>query len=165
MVPLEALGLYSLEWPGLWATRPGSGRVLPYRLGAEVTVHPWSPPELAALFERTGIAWLGALDRTLQAGPKTGRWGYWLGLPPLRQALNAMLGGDPAGGRLAGAALPPLPEGRAAGVHRALAAARRAVLAARFDLEPRALARAVWALEPRTGGGYGHGLLALGRLT
>jgi len=33
LVALEGLGLHSLEWPGIWETRPGPARALAYRLG------------------------------------------------------------------------------------------------------------------------------------
>jgi hypothetical protein len=66
-------------------------------------------------------------------------------------------------------------------VHHALAARRREVVLAATDAGPGlptaddgpamaaahagpGLAEAIWALEPRTGGGYGHGLLILGRV-
>jgi len=72
LVALEGLGLHSLEWPGIWETRPGPARALAYRLGSDVSLHPWSPRELAALYEEAGIEPLRALDRTVQTGPKAG---------------------------------------------------------------------------------------------
>ena len=62
-----------------------------------------------------------------------------------------------------GSWLPPLPAGRAAAVHHALAARRRRLIAT-WSSDPAALARAVWALEPRSGGGFGHGLMVIGRV-
>jgi SAM-dependent methyltransferase len=72
IVALETLGLFSLEWPRLWSRPPGPARTIPYRLSGEVTVHPWAPAELYAMFREAGIEPLRAHDRTLQAGPKTG---------------------------------------------------------------------------------------------
>src|SRR5207244_2354093 len=40
IVAVEALGLYSLEWPAIWAAPPGQARLLSYRLTGEVLVHP-----------------------------------------------------------------------------------------------------------------------------
>ena len=86
--------------------------------------------------------------------------------------------------------LPPLPAGIPARVHHALAARRREVVLAAGEGGPAlaaahagpavaaahagptlaaqhsgpALAEAIWALEPQTGGGYGHGLLIVGRV-
>jgi SAM-dependent methyltransferase len=161
LVALEALGLFSLEWPRLWQREPGSARTVPYRLAEDVPVHPWAPAELFALLEEAGIEPLGAYDRTLQAGPKTGEAGWWPGLPRVRRALNALLGSRPDAAALAelAAPLPPLPAGRAALVHHTLAARRR-----RLSRRGRCAARDVWDLEPRTGGGYGHGLLVAGRV-
>jgi SAM-dependent methyltransferase len=156
LVALEALGLRSLEWPQLWDTAPGAPRTIRYQLGAEVLVHPWSPAELFALLTDAGIQPLRALDRTLQAGPKAGV--YWPGLPGVRGALNALLGGCAVDRALA-AALPPLPAGEAAQMHHELAARRRA-LVQRGSVS----ASAIWDLEPLTGGGYGHGLLVVGRV-
>ncbi len=156
VVAIEALGRDSLEWPQLWETTPGRARTIRYSLAADVLVHPWAPGELFALFSEAGIEPVRALDRTLQAGPKTDR--YWPGLPPLRSALNAMLDGADRPAELA-APLPPLPAGRAAVVHHTLAARRRG-LAARGEVT----ASAVWDLEPPTGGGFGHGLLVVGRV-
>jgi hypothetical protein len=163
LVALEALGLFSLEWPRLWDSRPGASRAIPYRLGADVTVHPWAPAELAGLLEESGIRPLRAIDRTLQAGPKAGGGRYYGGLPDVRGALNALLEGGSGEQGLA-QRLPPLPAGPAAAVHHALAARRRALVSA---AGPRGaeLARSVWALEPPTGDGYGHGMLLVGRVS
>jgi SAM-dependent methyltransferase len=163
IVALEALGLYSLEWPSLWSRPPGDGRLLPYRLGAEVTVHPWAPHELAARFDRAGIAWIGARDRSVQCGPKIGEGRYWPGLPPVREAMNRLLAGDPDAIPAACAALPPLPAGRAAAVHHVLAG-RRSLVGRRRSSPPAELARRIWSIEPDTAGGLGHGLLAVGRV-
>ena len=189
LVALEALGAGSLEWPGLWGNEPGPGRTISYRLCADVEVHPWWPAELAALYEQAGVRPLRALDRTLQAGPKAGEGRYWPGLPPLRQAMNALLegrasrpsdGASPLGSaplairavprsETAGAraaltrALPPLPAGRAAALHHSLAARRRQLVEGHGG-DAAALARAIWSLEPRSGGGFGHGLLLVGRV-
>jgi hypothetical protein len=164
LVALEALGLHSLEWPQLWGTAPGRARTISYRLASEVRVHPWSPAELLGLFEECGIRPLRAVDRTLQAGPKLGEGRYWPGLPDVRSAMNALLAGSSSATALAAltAPLPPLPAGEQALLHHTLAAHRRT----RLDLArpPAALARAVWALEPATGGGYGHGLMVVGRI-
>jgi SAM-dependent methyltransferase len=162
LVALEALGLRSLEWPGVWNAPPGPARTLPYRLAADVSVHPWAPAELFALLEDAGIEPLSALDRTLQCPPKAGEVRYWPGMPALRHALNDLLGGGEPGPALA-APLPPLPAGDAAVLHHALAARRRELLA-RSSARGALLAHSVWQLEPRTAGGYGHGLLAVGRL-
>jgi SAM-dependent methyltransferase len=162
LVALEALGLYSLEWPRLWGTRAGVERTIPYRLGADVPVHPWAPGELFERFRAAGIEPLGARDRTLQAGPKLAGSRYWPGLPSVREALAALLAGGPADAALT-SPLPPLPAGSPARLHHALAERRReAVLAAGGG--GNALAEAIWALEPPTGGGFGHGLLILGRV-
>ena len=66
--------------------------------------------------------------------------------------------------------LPPLPAGTAAAVHHTLALRRRRLLDG-FETRPGAgavdgvdLAHAVWALEPRSGGGFGHGLTVVGRV-
>jgi hypothetical protein len=48
-------------------------------------------------------------------------------------------------------------------VHHALAARRRE-LVRRGRVRGRALAQAIWALDPPSGGGYGHGLLVVGRV-
>src|SRR4051794_38466015 len=82
LVAMEALAVHSLEWPGLWDVPPGPGRILRYRLSGEVSVHPWARDELRRMFGASGLRWLGALDRTVQAGPKLGD--YWPGPPPLR---------------------------------------------------------------------------------
>jgi len=197
IVALEALGLRSLEWPRLWDTQPGAARTLTYRLGADVEVHPWSPRELAALYEEAGVEPLYAVDRSLQAGPKLGEPSYWRGLPTLRAALDALLDGrsdaqppaprasserrpsadeagvapptaEPARDPRATLAAPlgPLPAGSAAAAHHALAQRRRRLLDSRpcrVEHGP-ALARAIWALERGSGGGLGHGLLAVGRV-
>jgi SAM-dependent methyltransferase len=162
LVALEALGLYSLEWPRLWGTRPGPGRTIPYRLGVDVLVHPWAPAELFERFLGAGIEPLGARDRTLQAGPKLAESRYWPGLPPVRGALAALLAGGPAGEGLTDS-LPPLPAGFPARLHHALAERRRRAVAAAAETGS-ALAETIWALEPPTGGGYGHGLLIVGRV-
>ncbi len=169
IVALEALGKHSLEWPHLWRTRPGPGRSLPYRLGSEVEVHPWCPGELARMYADAGIRPLRALDRSVQAGPKAGEGRYWPGLPPLRRALDSLLAGGPEdvldGARATLAApLGPLPAGPAASFHHALADRRRALIDA-HRADGTALARSIWALEPRSGGGFGHGLLLVGRVT
>lgn len=161
MVALEALGLHSLEWPALWSVPPGPGRVLPYRLAAEVSVHPWLPAELRRLFTAHGLEWVGALDRTVQAGPKLGE--YWPGLPAVRDGLALLARGNPAGAGVLCEPLPPLPAHPAARAHHDLAAARRA-LAGRSAAarDPRALAKAVWGLQPCSRGvGLGHGVVAI----
>jgi SAM-dependent methyltransferase len=162
VVALEALGLYSLEWPRLWGTRTGPERTIPYRLGADVPVHPWAPGELFERFRAAGIDPLGARDRTLQAGPKLAESRYWPGLPSVRTALAALLAGGARCEALA-SPLPPLPAGIPARLHHALAERRREVVLAAPE-GGLAMAEAIWALEPRTGGGYGHGLLILGRV-
>jgi SAM-dependent methyltransferase len=155
IVALEALGLFSLEWPRLWEMPAGAARTIPYRLAADVRVHPWAPRELCALFAEAGIEPLRAHDRTLQAGPKTGTGGYWRGLPSVRRALNALLGGRDDDDLTA--PLPPLPAGEAALVHHTLAARRRALVCGAAPSPD-----SVWGLEPATGGGFGHGLLVVG---
>lgn len=167
LVALEALGLYSLEWPGLWQTEPGPKRALGYRLGDETQVHPWSGAELIEIFRSAGIDPVRTLDRSVQAGPKVGEGRYWSGLPPIRAALNALVEGSFDGLDDLGAPLPPLPAHPVhpvARVHHGLVARRRALLAERRERTPEELARAVWAIEPRTGEGYGHGLMAVGRV-
>jgi SAM-dependent methyltransferase len=162
LVALEALGLRSLEWPGVWKAPPGPARMLPYRLATDVSVHPWAPGELLRLLDDAGIQPLRALDRTLQCPPKAGEGRYWPGMPALRTALNALLdGGEPA--PALATPLPPLPAGDAALVHHALAARRRELLA-RSSVRGATLARSIWSLEPATAGGYGHGLLVIGRV-
>jgi SAM-dependent methyltransferase len=159
LVALEALGLYSLEWPHLWDRPAGAGRTMPYPLPGEVAVHPWAAGELHALFDQAGVEPLFTRDRTLQAGPKTGA--RWPGIPPLRRALNGLLTGS-SGERceaVLASPLPPLPAGRAALVHHTLAGRRRALVVAGH-----AGASEVWRLEPHTAGGYGHGLLVAGRV-
>jgi SAM-dependent methyltransferase len=163
IVALEALGLRSLEWPQLWETSPGERRTLRYSMGADVAVHPWAPAELAGLFEAAGLSPLAAVDRTLQAGPKLGDGRYWPGLPPIRQALDRLLGGDGGARRMLLAPLAPLPAGATAAVHHRLAR-RRARMAAAHRGSPAELARAVWRLEPRTRAGLGHGLMLIGRV-
>jgi len=163
IVALEALGLYSLEWPRLWDTRPGARRTIPYRLGADVCVHPWAPRELARLYSLAGIRPLRVLDRTLQAGPKVGEGRYWPGLPKLRRALDRLLAGDREARSELERPLPPLPAGAIAASHHRLAALRRRLVAAHAG-PPARLARAVWSLEPRRGGGLGHGLVLIGRV-
>lgn len=164
VIALEALGLGSLEWPRLWDTKPGPRRAITYRLASDVTVHPWSARELCALHRGAGLRPVRVLDRTVQAGPKTGTGEYWPGLPPLRRALGDLLEGrDQHGARqVLAQALPPLPAGRAALVHHRLAA-RRARLAAERVGSGAGLARTVWALEGRSGGGFGHGLTVIAR--
>jgi SAM-dependent methyltransferase len=161
IVALEALGLHSLEWPQLWERPPGAGRTIPYRMAADVAVHPWAPDELFALFDAHGIHPLGASDRTVQAGPKLGEGRYWPGLPDVRAALNAGLDGRMAPEELGPlrAPLPPLPACDAALVHHALAVRR-----ARLPENLPDVASAVWELEPCTARGLGHGLLVLGRV-
>jgi SAM-dependent methyltransferase len=161
VVALEALGLYSLEWPQLWSTAPGETRTIPYELAADVAVHPWSPVELREVYERAGLRWIGAVDRSVQAGQKLGEHGYWPGLPPLRAGLNALLGHDPAGAGVLGEALPPLPAHPAARVHHTLVERRRSVLARVHA--PVAIAKQVWCLEPRSAAGLGHAVMAIGR--
>jgi SAM-dependent methyltransferase len=162
LVALEALGLYSLEWPRLWGTPAGAARTIPYRLGADVAVHPWAPAELFERFRAAGIEPLGARDRTLQAGPKLAGSRYWPGLPSVRAALAPLLAGGPPGQALTNP-LPPLPAGFPARLHHALAERRREAVLSAFEAGPD-LAEAIWALEPPTGGGYGHGLLIVGRV-
>jgi hypothetical protein len=162
LVALEALGLSSLEWPGLWELPPGPGRRIPYRLGADVAVHPWAPTELAGLFRAAGIDPIGASDRTLQAGPKLAEGRYWPGLPALRDAVADLLCGGPPAPELT-ASLPPLPAGKPALVHHGLARRRRE-LVTRAGLSGPALARAIWRLEGSMAGGFGHGLLLVGRV-
>lgn len=164
LVALEALGLYSLEWPRLWSVPPGEGRLLPYRLDLDVEVHPWAPDELFAAFEEAGIVPIRALDRTVQAGPKAGEGRYWPGLAPVRQGLNALLEGDPAGIEPLLTPLPPLPAHFASEVHHALTARRRELLDSLNGESPREVAEAVWALEPASAGGFGHGLVVCGRI-
>jgi SAM-dependent methyltransferase len=161
LVAIEALGLHSLEWPQLWGSRHGPGRTIEYRLATDVHVHPWAPGELFALFSGCGLEPLGARDRTLQAAPKLADGRYWPGLPDLRGALNALIAGGryPAAVDALAAPLPPLPACEAALVHHTLAARRRELLAGHHPT-----ASAVWQLEPRTGGGFGHGLLVVGRV-
>jgi hypothetical protein len=162
-VAVEALGLFSLEWPALWDSRPGEERTLRYRLAGEVQIHPWSPAELAGLAAECGLRPLATFDRTVQYGPKLGDDGYWPGLPPLRAALRDLLHGSREGGDVIGAALPPLPAHPAARAHHALAARRRRLVERLWPGAPAELARAAWALEPRTGAGIGHGLMLLAR--
>ncbi len=168
-VAIEALGLLSLEWPRLWHTSPGDERTLAYAMDRDVRVHPWAAAELHALMSEAGIAPTRVLDRSLQAGPKLDDGRYWPGLPPLRGALNTLLHPQSRSGAQRTvtdplwSALPPLPAGRAAAVHQRLATRRRRLVAA-HEGTPAGLARAVWALERGSGGGFGHGLLVLGRV-
>ena len=157
IVALEALGRHSLEWPQHWPTPPGPRRTLPYRLAAEVLVHPWSPLELFGLFAEAQIRPLWALDRTLQAGPKAGVYGPRV--PRVRRALNALLNGGRGPLEELAAPLPPLPACQAALVHHTLAARRRTLVSGAA-----ASPSAVWQLDPPTGGGFGHGLLVVGRV-
>ena len=161
VVALETLGLYSLEWPQLWSTAPGEARTIQYKLAADVAVHPWSPLELRAIYERAGLRWIGAVDRSVQAGQKLGEHGYWPGLPPLRAGLNALLEGEPEGADALREPLPPLPAHSAARAHHALAEGRREALAR--VREPVAAAELVWRLEPRSAAGVGHAVMAVGR--
>lgn len=164
VIALEALGLGSLEWPRLWSTRPGPRRTVPYRLASDVSVHPWSARELWALHRRAGLRPVRVLDRTVQAGPKTGEGHYWPGLPPLRAAFGDLLEGRGEAGarRVMARALPPLPAGRAALVHHGLAVKRERLATQRAGTGA-GLARAAWALEGRSGGGFGHGLTVVAR--
>lgn len=170
LVAFEGLGLRSLEWPRLWEAPPGPARTIPYTLAEEVEVHPWLPDELATLYREAGIQPLLALDRTLQAGPKLTGDGAWPGLPALRPALARLLASS-RGELFASEAaavlaepLPPLPAGPAAALHHELAARRRALVARHRPLAPASLAAAIWGLEPATGGGFGHGLMLVGRI-
>ena len=164
VVALEGLGLGSLEWPGLWDTDPGAQRSLPYRLASDVAVHPWSPRELCAMHREAGLKPVQVLDRSVQAGPKTGEGRYWPGLPDLRRGLDDLIQGrdEPAARRVLARTLPPLPAGRAAAVHHTLGLRRRRLAIGRGGT-PAGLARAVWALEARSGGGFGHGLTVVAR--
>jgi SAM-dependent methyltransferase len=164
LVALEALGLYSLEWPGIWEASPGGGRTLGYRLAAEVPIHPWAPLELATLAEAAGLRPFVMLDRSVQFGPKLGDGGHWPGLPPLRSGLARLLRGDSGGVEALAAALPPLPAHPAAQLHHALTTRRgRLVQGFTSGTDPGAVARSAWGLEPRTGCGVGHGLMLLAR--
>jgi SAM-dependent methyltransferase len=165
IVALEALGLSSLEWPRLWTTASGSARTIPYRLDErELRVHPWAPFELATIYEQAGIDPVHALDRSVQFGPKIGDGRYWPGLPRTRRALDALLADSASGAARdeLGAPLGPLPASAASRIHHALARRRRALT--RSTRSSTALARAAWALEPSSGGGYGHGLMLVGRV-
>jgi SAM-dependent methyltransferase len=162
VIALEALGLYSLEWPQLWDTAPGDRRAIAYELAADVVVHPWSPEELRAVYEDAGVRWVGAIDRSVQAGQKLGEYRYWPGLPALREGLNALLRGDPEGAGPLREPLPPLPAHPAARVHHALTQRRREVLCGP-RLDPALAAERVWRLEPRSDAGAGHAVLAMGR--
>jgi SAM-dependent methyltransferase len=164
LIAIEALGLYSLEWPQLWGTDPGEARTISYALAADVPVHPWSPAELRGIYEDAGMRWLGAVDRSVQAGQKLGERRYWPGVPPLRTGLNMLLRGDPAGAAPLSEALPPLPAHRAARVHQALAKRRRELLTQGTGANPAMSAEAIWSLEPRSGAGVGHAVLAIGRV-
>ncbi len=88
----------STRWSGrrLWQAPVGIGAhdPLPARrgrrgppMGASRAVH--------ALRRCRASSRCGALDRTLQAGPKVGSGRYWPGLPPLRAALSGLLRGEP----------------------------------------------------------------------
>ena len=164
LVALEALGLFSLEWPSLWNTPPGPARTVSYRLAAETAVHPWGPAELMGVFERAGIAPLRAVDRSVQAGPKVGDGRYWPGLPPVRAALNSLLVGEWGELEALEAPLPPLPAHPAARVHHELVERRQRLVRSGRAAAPEALAGEIWGLEPATGGGFGHGLLLVGRV-
>jgi hypothetical protein len=100
----------------------------------------------------------------VQAGPKAGEGRYWPSLPPVREGLNALLGGDCGGREPLRVPLPALPDHPAADLHRELAARRRDLLGRVNGESPEALARAVWELEPGSGGGFGHGLLVVGQV-
>lgn len=164
IVGLEALGLYSIEWPALWFGSPGPARTLPYRLASDVAVHPWSARELRALFAGAGLDWLWTADRSVQAGPKVGANGYWPELPPLREAVNALLEGDHEHADTLAQPLPALPSHPAARVHQRLASSRRRLAAGLRGADPQLLAHAVWSLERGTHGGHGHGVIAVGRV-
>ena len=164
LVALEALGLFSLEWPGLWATEPGEDRVVTYRLAADTRVHPWAPGELREMFTRVGIEPVRAHDRSVQAGPKVGEGHYWPGLPAVREGMNALVAGSLDRVAELEAPLPPLPAHPAAEIHHELLARRRELLQRSRGRAPEDLARDIWALDPDTGEGYGHGLLAVGRV-
>jgi SAM-dependent methyltransferase len=166
LVALEALGLQSLEWPRLWDLPTGAARTIPYRVGADVCVHPWAPRELRARFAAAGIRPLVTRDRTLQAGPKLGELRYWPGLPPLRPLLADLLRGAPRPlpEALLTAPLPPLPAGEPALVHQRLAARRRRLVQGLRGRDAE-LPAAIWGLETRSAGGYGHGLLVIGRVS
>ena len=60
--------------------------------------------------------------------------------------------------------LPPLPAHPAAQIHHELVARRRELLAESRGRSAEDLARDIWALEPETGEGYGHGLFVVGRV-
>jgi hypothetical protein len=74
----DGIGSDYWKWPQLWETAPGRARTVPYSLATEVLVHPWAPVELFGFFTEAGVEPLRAVDRTLQAGPKT--QDYWPGL-------------------------------------------------------------------------------------
>jgi len=162
LVAVEALGLFSLEWPRLWDSRPGAERLLPYALAHDVTIHPWGPDELCGLMSDAGIDPMQVRDRSLQTGPKLDDGRYWPGLPPLRAAVDDLLAGHAPPAALA-AALPPLPAGAPAAVHQRLAGLRRELVTTHSG-PPADLARAIWSLERGSAGGYGHGLLAIGQV-
>ncbi len=163
LVALEALGLFSVEWPSLWTTEPGEDRTIAYRLADDTDVHPWAPSELREIFLRAGIEPVRAVDRSVQAGPKVGESRYWPGLPPVRAAMNALVEGNLDRVADLETSLPPLPAHPAAEVHHELVARRRDLLKRSQGRSPEDLARDIWALEPETGEGYGHGLLFVGR--
>jgi SAM-dependent methyltransferase len=162
VIALEALGMYSLEWPQLWSTPPGARRIISYELEVDVAVHPWAPLELREIYERAGLRWVGAVDRSVQAGQKLGERTYWPGVPALRAGLNALLRGDPAGADPLLEPLPPLPAHPAAVTHHGLAERRRTAVGRARESRPVAAAERVWRLEPRSGTGVGHALLAIG---
>jgi len=171
LVALEALGLHSLEWPRLWDSQPGLARTIEYRLRDDVEVHPWSAAELAGLHEVAGITPLFSRDRSLQTAPKAGDSRLWPRVPRLRAAMNSLLEDpedltdDPL--HSLARPLPPLPAGTAAAVHHTLALRRRELLdhlEAQGVHDRAELAHAVWALEPLSGGGFGHGLTVVGRV-
>lgn len=164
VVALEALGVRSLEWPRLWDTPPGAGRLLPYRMATDVRVHPWGPVELTTRFAAAGIHPLAVLDRTLQAGPKLGDGRYWPGLPRIRVALESLLAGEDGARPELLRPLPPLPAGPVARLHHELSERRRRMVAQHTGSAAE-LARSVWALEPRSAAGVGHGLVVVGRVT
>ena len=118
IVALEALGRYSLEWPRLWRSPVGAARLLPYRLGADVTVHPWAPRRAVRALRFRGHRTARRARPHAAGGPKVGSGRYWPGLPPLRAraqrpARAASRSSDafggaaaPAAGRDAGARAP-----------------------------------------------------------
>ena len=103
----------------------------------------------------------------LGCGRRAPSWATALlpGLPPLREAIGRLLGGDESSTPLEAltAPLPPLPAGPAARVHHALADRRREFVP-HLRGGPACLARAAWGLEGRSGGGFGHGLTMVARV-